>query len=78
MALKAEMPDFVDSGSGYAIADVSGWGSKVASLAAGSLLATVGIGLGYSYGRRARNWLQNTASGASEGASGSAGGFSFE
>lgn len=77
MALKANMPDFIDDSSGHEVSDVSGWGKSVAGLVVGTGLATVGVGLGYSYGRRAQNWLQNTASGASSGASGSNGGFDF-
>lgn len=69
MALKAEFPDFIDDGSGYKVSDVSGWGTKAVGLAAGSLIATVAVGLGMNYGRSARGWLQNTASGASSGAS---------
>lgn len=77
MGLKAEFPDAIDSGSGYELADVSGWGTKVIGLGAGTVLATVGVGLGYNYGRQASQWLRNTASGASEGASGDNGGFDF-
>lgn len=59
MGIKADMPDFIDGGSGHNVTDVSGWGGKAASLALGTGIATVALGMGVAYGKKGANGLQS-------------------
>lgn len=54
MALKADPPDFVDSGT-YRVRDVSGWGMKLVEWTLGAVLVVVALGFGVAFGRQAEN-----------------------
>lgn len=76
MGLKADAPDFIDSGS-YNVTDVSGWGKNALGLAIGTGIATVAVMSGVRGGKSAQTWLRGALGGASEGASNNDGAFEF-
>lgn len=76
MGLKADAPDFIDSGS-YDVTDVSGWGKNALGLAVGTGIATVAVVSGMRGGRSAQTWLSNAIGGASDASSGNDNMFDF-
>jgi len=62
MALRADPPDFIDSGSD-SVRNVSGWAGRYTNLAIGTTLAVLAIGAGIGTAGAVRRKVNSTANG---------------
>jgi len=62
MALRADPPDFIDSGSD-SVRNVSGWAGRYANLAIGTTFAVLAIGAGVGGASMIRRRVNSSASG---------------